>query len=250
MDATPPLSLEFVKRSDIRYKSIRDRHYVANKGAHAQQLHFLVNHNEQTVGIISAGSAAYAVAERDHFFGINKDNRQQVLNGLVDNTVFRLEARVPNLASQTLAMWRKVSAKLWENLYGVQVYGFETFVVSEPAGKLDQNGELIPVDRNGHLYKADNWTTVGTTSGCTKVHAAGLTAAATRAETISKLILCKWAQGHDAPIVAEYKSSWRAETFEEKERAKVLASMRRVYVGARFFVLGGRVYYVTLMAEI
>jgi Domain of unknown function (DUF4338) len=247
LPSPPTLTLEFVKRSDERYKFIRDRHYVPNKGAHAQQLHFLVQHQDNIAGIISAGSAAWAVAGRDQFFGINKDNRRQLLNGLIDNTVFRLESRIPNLASQSLAMWRKVSAKLWTNLYGAEVYGFETFIVQEPAGKLDQNGEPIPVDRNGHLYKADNWAYVGETAGNSKHHS-GLNSEASRENTMQKMLYCRWAQGHDKAVAADYKSSWKATTVEEKARAKALTATRKLYLGAKFFVLQGRVFYTLLMA--
>lgn len=148
----PELYLEFCGRSDPRYQAIRDRHYVENNGAYAQQIHFLIHYKREIVGIISGGSAAYATTVRDAFFKITPENRDQVLNGIVDNTVFRLELTEKNLATRVLSIWRKVIVQVWEDMYGVTVYGFETFVVEED-------------HRKGALYKADNWTFLGQTVG-------------------------------------------------------------------------------------
>ena len=49
----PDLVFEFCSREDRRYKEVRDLHYVENKGAHAQQVHFLIWHEETMAGIIS-----------------------------------------------------------------------------------------------------------------------------------------------------------------------------------------------------
>src|SRR5260370_1065166 len=97
---TLELYLEFCKRTDPRYKDIRDRHYVPNRGAQGQQAHFLIHYDSEIVGIISAGSAIWSRKDRDKFFKITKENRTKVLPGIVNMTVFRLEKRVPNLASR------------------------------------------------------------------------------------------------------------------------------------------------------
>ena len=86
-----------VKRTNRAYQEIRNRHYIENRGAVGQQLHYLIAVDGEICGIISAGSAAYAVRCRDEYFGITKENRQIALNGIVDNTVFRLEKNLPNL---------------------------------------------------------------------------------------------------------------------------------------------------------
>lgn len=143
-NVTTDLCLEFCERTDPRYKDIRDRHYVPNRGAQGRQLHFLIHYKGEIVGIISAGSAIWSRKERDNFFGITKENRVAVLGGIVNMTVFRLEKREPNLASQIIAMWRKVVPHLWKEIYGVDVYGFETVIEAS-------NG------RTGASYKADGW---------------------------------------------------------------------------------------------
>lgn len=185
--------LEQCKRSNYAYQEIRSRHYIPNHGAIGQQLHYLIYLDKEIVGIISGGSAAYAVACRDSFFHINKDNRQIALNGIVDNTVFRLEKNLPNLGTQILAMWRRRVADDWFLKYGVQVAGFETFIIENE-------------HRKGAMYKADNWTFCGETSGSTKLHEHGVIKSSVRLRTEKKLVFCKWIKGRKLP--EDYVSSW------------------------------------------
>lgn len=130
---------------------------------------------------------------RDEYFGITKENRNVALNGIVDNTVFRLERNEPNLATQIMARWRRTVIKDWEQKYGVKVAGFETFVVEESY-------------RKGSLYKADNWDFVGRTKGSTKFHLHGIEKSFDRVETNSKLVFCKWVKGGMLPT--KYEATW------------------------------------------
>jgi hypothetical protein len=125
---------------------------VPKKGTHGQQVHFLVWYKGELAGIISGGGAVYACAPRNSFFGMTKDNTQKVINGLVDNTLFRLTCHIDkiecvhdaedtkkrkcknpdhdhNIGSRILSLWEKAVAIVWKDLYGAEVYGFETFIV-------------------------------------------------------------------------------------------------------------------------
>lgn len=225
------IALEFCRMSDERYQSIRDRHYIPNNGSHGQQIHFLIHYKGNLVGIISGGSSVYAVKSRDDFFGIPKDQKikqEYYLSAIINNTVFRLEYREKNLATKVLSKWRKVIAKIWEEMYGVPVIGFETFVIETDTPKGAEKGA-----RKGTLYMADNWTFVGRTAGNTKQHkSGGLTQVHLRLNTEPKLIFCKKTT-NEKPTVA-YKSSWRAITQEEKDRAKKLAELRKILIGKTF----------------
>ena len=181
------------KRSNQLYQEIRSRHYVKNNGAVGQQIHYLIYVDKELVGIISGGSAAYAVACRDDYFGITKDNRRIALNGIIDNTVFRLEKNLPNLGTQILATWRRRIANDWFVRYGVKPCGFETFIVEESY-------------RKGSMYKADNWDFVGETSGSTKFHLHGVEKKFERIETGKKLVYCKRIKGVQLPT--EYFATW------------------------------------------
>ena len=149
--------------------------------------------DREVIGIISGGASAYAVKARDDFFGITKENRNVALNGIVDNTVFRLEKHLPNLATQILALWRITVERDWREKYGVIVCGFETFVIENKT-------------RKGSLYKADNWTFVGRTQGSTKFHQHGVEKHFERREVEQKLIFCKWTKHKELP--SSYNSTW------------------------------------------
>ena len=208
------IHLELVKRTDPRYQDMRDRHYVSNKGTHGQQLHYLIFDEGRHVGIISGASPVYGVAARDRFFSLPADRKRKeaVLNQIINNVVFRIEQTRKNLATQTLALWRRRIAEDWEYLYQVPVLGFETFVVEED-------------HRKGTLYLADNWTFLGKTAGTTKAHhktagGGGLDTAHTRRTVEKKLVFC--IRRKKVKQIESYESSWR-----DKDRSRELAARRR-----------------------
>ena len=132
---------------------------------------------------------------QDVFYG-SRDKIMSVedsINSIFNNTVFRLELNLPNLGTQILAMWRKQIARDWEKQYGVQVHGFETFVIEDE-------------HRKGSMYRADNWDFVGETAGSTKTHN-GMINKSERLETEKKLIFVK--KIPKTSLCTEYKSTWR-----------------------------------------
>ena len=256
----PDLYLEFCSAGDARYLDIRSRHYVVVKGTHGQQLHFLVWYKGAVVVIISGASAVFATRTRDEFFKITTTNRTKVINGIIDNVVFRLENHEHNLGTRVLALWEKVAAYLWERLYGVGVFGFETFILKEGLmaeyvradGTRYVTAEPDPEknNRRGSMYKAANWTFTGESSGSAKGHdAVGLTGGLRggkgsfiRKTTPIKDVYCKWVPGVSEPVESLYKSSWKAGSLdgtpEEKALAKVRSTLRKTLLGANFFMIG------------
>ncbi len=200
------------------------------RGHYGQQLHYLIWYETddgwENVGAISGGSAVYATGVRDDFFYLSKENREKVINGIIDNTLFRLERHEFNLASKIVSLWRKVVVKDWEGLYGVKPYGFETFV---EYAEIDADTQRV-----GSLYLADNWTRVGETAGKAKSHVGeGLTGGLhgnpfTRQNVPKKIVFCKWIKPFTEPQVCEYTSSWRGQTPEEKQLAKERAAWRKL----------------------
>jgi hypothetical protein len=240
----PDLVLEFCSRADPRYKSIRDQHYVPNKGAIGQQAHFVVWYKEKIAGIISGGSAVYRVASRDNSFKITEENRKKFMTGIINNSVFRMEYRsdkrmitkngkdVPeeSIATQVLALWRRVVPFVWFYLYAAIPCGFETFV-----------GETET--RKGSIYKGDNWEYVGRTVGASK-NRKGLTNAPVREKVEPKLVYVK--KSDDYSYFAEcgdprfdssgYKPSWEGKTPEEKQRRRAIAERRKHLMGKVFYM--------------
>jgi len=240
----PDLVLEFCSREDSRYKPIRDQHYVKNKGSIGQQVHFIVWYKKKIAGIISGGSAVYEVAARDNFFKITKENRKKFMSSLINNSVFRMEYRndkrmttksgrdvpVESVATQVLALWRKVMPFVWFYIYAAIPYGFETFV-----GETEQ--------RKGSIYKSDNWEYVGRTVGASKSRK-GLTNAPVREEVEPKLVYVKklddysyFAQCGDPRFcLSGYKSCWQGKTADEKQRRKTIAVQRKHLTGKVFYM--------------
>jgi hypothetical protein len=152
---------------DPQYKAIRSRHYVPDKGTVGRSLPYLIKIDGNVVGIIAGGSCASAVRARDIFFGLDLVNqfddyyagehggmprmRNEMLGTIINNTIFRLEVTIPNLASAVLSRWRRQVITDWEEKYSEPVLGFETYVLENEY-------------RNGGCYIADNWVQVGRTS--------------------------------------------------------------------------------------
>jgi len=189
------LNLELIrcKRTDSIYQEIRNRHYIPNKGTHGQQMHYKIKLDNNIIGIISGASSVWAVKARDDFFGLTKENKRKGLPSIINNTVFRLEVHIPNLATRVLAMWRKTCAKDWLERYNVIPHGFETFVIETDY-------------RKGTLYKADNWIYLGQTAGSTKAHPKGMAQKSERVVTVPKLIFAK--KIPKTTLSTEYESSW------------------------------------------
>ena len=181
-------------RGDPAYRKFRDRHYVVNNGCIGQQLHYLIEDENEIVGIISGCSSTWGVKPRDDYFGLNADNKCVGLPSIINNCVYRLEKHTPNLATMCLALWRRTIARDWEMRYGVKVHGFETFVIPNEM-------------RTGALYKADNWTFLGKTQGCAKTHS-GLETKSGRKSVEEKLIFVKKIPG--TKLSDHYHATWRS----------------------------------------
>ena len=220
----------YVRKMTAEGRTDKSKDVGEVRGHHGQQIHYLIwyetDHGWKNVGAISGGSAVYATGVRDEFFRITEGNREKVINGIIDNTLFRLELPEYNLASKIVSLWRKAVVKDWEGLYGVKPYGFETFV---EYAEIDAHRQRV-----GSLYLADNWTRVGETTGSAKNHVGkGLTGYLhgnpfTRESVAKKIVFCKWINPFTEPQVCEYKSSWRGQTPEEKQLAKKRAAWRKL----------------------
>ena len=205
--------LELVKRSDPLYKQFRSRHYIPDRGLVGQQLQYLVFYGSEVVGVIGGASAVFTSHTRDEFWGFSEDRatKTRQLNSVINNNIFRLEYPAPNLATMVLAMWRKRIVQDWQDLYGVEVAGFETFVVEERLW----NGKT----RNGACYRADNWELVGITKGYGDTNVRGREHQDKRLKS-RKLIYCRRIPGRD--LCADYKTSWN-----DSERTKELNLKRK-----------------------
>jgi hypothetical protein len=260
---------EFTSRTDPRYVKIRKQHYVKMRrkvpAEIGRQIQFLVwrRDNYEPIGIITAGSAAFQIAPRDQSFGVTDENRERLIQRIVNNTICRMEVHEKGLMQRVLSIWRRIIPYVWFDLYSDDVLGFETLVEEDEIKHEDGTVEK----RDGHNYKGDNWTRLeGKTKGSAKRHS-GIENKHTRESTTEKLIYVK--KGEDYTWMHKYvnhypksqgmrtmtlyaltphgarrmggtttpvKSSWRGTTPEEKQRAKWLQKRRRYLTGACYFL--------------
>ena len=207
------VSLELVQTSHPLYKQFRQRHYIPSKGSVGQQLQYMVFYAGEVVGVIGGASAVFTNQARDDFwqFSEDKDTKTRQLNSVINNNVFRLEYPAPNLATMVLSMWRKQIQQDWEHLYGVEVAGFETFVVEQRLW----NGKT----RNGACYRADNWELQGITKGYGDTNVRGREVENKNLQA-RKLVYCKRIPGKE--LCSQYTSSRN-----DKEKTKELKLKRK-----------------------
>ena len=208
------LRLELVKRSNPLYQQFRSRHYIPDRGLVGQQLQYLVFYGGEVVGVIGGASAVFTSQARDEYWGFAKDKETKTrqLNSIINNNIFRLEYPAPNLATMVLSRWRKQIQRDWEELYGVQVAGFETFVVEERLW----NGKT----GNGACYRADNWELLGITKGYGDTNVRGREHK-NKTLKAKKLIYCRRIEGRE--LCSSYTTSWN-----DPERQKELNQKRLV----------------------
>jgi len=191
--------LELVRRTDPLFQQFRNRHYIPNRGLVGQQLQYLVFYRGEVVGVIGGASAVFTSQARDEYWGFSEDRNTKTrqLNSVINNNIFRLEYPAANLATIVIAKWRKQIQKDWEELYGVEVAGFETFVVEERLW----NGKT----RNGACYRADNWELLGITKGYGDRNVRGREH---KNKTLKarKLIYCRRIKGRE--LCSTYQTSW------------------------------------------
>ncbi len=210
------VKLALVKRSDPTYIEYRKKHYIPHRGVVGQQLQYLVFYGHEVVGVIGGSSAVYSNEFRDQYWDLSneKDLKTRQLNSIINNNIFKLDYPAPNLATIALGMWRKQIAKDWETLYGVEVAGYETFVVEERLW----NGKT----RNGACYRADNWELVGITKGYGNTNVRGR---ATKSKNLKakKLIYCLKIKGKK--LCTEYETAWN-----NADKQKALKNKRKEMV--------------------
>jgi len=144
-----PYLLQVPKGNKI-FATLYLTHYPQSKGIVGRTINYLIIWKNKVAGIIGANSAPYAVKPVDEFFGITKENRDDMLLCIMNNEVFRLIVHEKNLATMVLKAFRYKLQRDHIKKYGHPLIGLITFV--EPP-------------RIGTIYKADNWVYLGMTKG-------------------------------------------------------------------------------------
>lgn len=151
-----PLEILQVRRSrheGLFNSFLETYHYLGYSRVVGEHVKYLVWARGTPVACLAFSSAPRHIGCRDRFLGWSPEVRRRNLHLLAYNTRFLVLpwARVPHLASHTLAcVARRIRAD-WEELYGHPVWFLETFI--------------DPERFRGTCYRAANWQLLGITTG-------------------------------------------------------------------------------------
>jgi len=132
-------------------------HYLKYKHPIACSLKYFVvakkNGKSTRLGCLLFSSAAWQLADRDHWIGWNENDRKQRLNLVINNTRFLIFpwVRVPNLASKALSLVTRRIQDDWQHTHAYRPVLIETFVDDSRY--------------SGACYQASNWQRIGKTQG-------------------------------------------------------------------------------------
>ncbi len=150
-----PLELQLVRRpeqSQLWNSLVAQYHFLGHYNLPGAQLRYLICANQQVLGAIGFGAAAWSVALRDRFIGWTAAQRQRALPRVLNNARFLLLpwVRVAHLASPLLARCARQLPGDFSARYGWRPVLLETFV-QEPY--------------RGTCYRAAQWVPLGQTQG-------------------------------------------------------------------------------------
>jgi hypothetical protein len=140
------------EQRDIARKIVEQHHsYVPTMDSVGRRIDWLIYHNYQVVGMIGIGSSVYP-PPKDllRYLGVTKDEYRPIFNSLANNWRFCVSTHIKNLGTQVLKLVRNDAPIEWKKKYGDELTHILTFVGA---------------DKNGAVYRADNWEHIGHTAG-------------------------------------------------------------------------------------
>jgi len=133
---------------------LNHHHYLGFNQTVGENVKYLIRDQfGQNIACLLFGSAAWKTAPRDIFIGWNREEREQNINFITNNTRFLIlpQVHVPHLASHILGCIMRRIQQDWICKYAHTIHLVETFV----------ERDLF----KGTCYKAANWLCVGQTKG-------------------------------------------------------------------------------------
>lgn len=152
-----PIKLEQVRRSKHEKMFnglIHEHHYLGYTQPVGEHLKYIAFSHDRPIACLTWSSAPWYIGSRDRFIGWSKDTREKKLHLIANNTRFLILpwVNVSCLASYLLALNRHRLCQDWEKLYNHPIHLVETFVDTQRGYR-------------GTCYIADNWISVGKTTG-------------------------------------------------------------------------------------
>lgn len=146
---TTPLQKETVKSIITTHHS-----YVPTTASVGRRIDWLIHYDNRTIGMIGLGSSVYP-PPKDllNYLRLSKTEYKSVFNTIANNWRFCMSERIPNAGTKILKELRHHAPIEWKNKYGNELKYIMTFVGG---------------NKNGAVYKADNWKEIGYTAGLPK----------------------------------------------------------------------------------
>jgi len=132
---------------------VRDHHYLGYRNLLGRRIKYIAFIQQRPVAALSWSAAALKLRARDFFIGWNNAQRKRYLHHIVNNSRFLIPpwVNIANLASHVLSMNINRLNRDWQEHFGFPLWMLETFV--------------DPSQYQGTVYKASNWTLIGSSSG-------------------------------------------------------------------------------------
>lgn len=126
-------------------------HYLGFRTLVGESLKYIAILDDQPVGLIGWGTAAFKNHHRDKWIGWSPEIQWQRLKYIANNMRFLILARIKNLASKILSVNVKHLSQDWRAIYGHPIMLAETFVDHQRF--------------KGTCYRAAGWIPLGLTKG-------------------------------------------------------------------------------------
>jgi len=137
-------------------KNIIENHhsYVPSSRSVGRRIDWLIIYENRIVGMIGIGSSVYPPPKDIlNYLNISKSEYKPIFNTIANNWRFCMMEKIPNYGTKILKQLRQQAPKEWKNKYGDNLNHIITFVGG---------------NKNGAVYKADNWIEIGYTAGLPK----------------------------------------------------------------------------------
>lgn len=151
------MSLEIVIAESKTDKKIADdfviayHSYVASAKTVGRCMKYLIFYDNSLVGTFWLGSGFRPTPKAIlNHFRMSQSDFDKIFNEIADNKRFCLRSPHSNFGSTVLSAIRKRSRNDWIDKYGNNLRAIVT---------------TVGADKKGSIYKADNWTLIGETSG-------------------------------------------------------------------------------------
>ena len=141
-----PAQKEMVKSIIMNHHS-----YVPTTASVGRRIDWLIHYENRIVGMIGLGSSVYP-PPKDllNYLQTTKSDYKTIFNNIANNWRFCMSERIPNLGTRILKELRTQAPIEWKRKYNNDLTHIITFVGA---------------NKNGAVYKADNWKEIGTTAG-------------------------------------------------------------------------------------